>query len=127
MTNNNEQVKLITSNIILYCKKWEETAHFYKKQLCLEVLFDTDWFIEFSLITNSRLSIADEKRSSIKSSSQKGITITLQVNNIEVVWNDFKKRDLKPTAISKHPWDAKHFYIFDPEGHRIEIWESVRC
>ena len=23
-------------------------------------------------------------------------------------------------------WNARVFYLFDPEGHRIEIWQSVK-
>ena len=31
---------------------------------------------------------------------------------------------LEPTRIQEHPWDARVFHLFDPEGHRIEIWQS---
>jgi len=37
-----------------------------------------------------------------------------------------KKYGLKPTIIKKHPWNARVFYLFDPEGDRIEIWQSVK-
>jgi len=115
----------LTANIILYCEKWKETVRFYKNTLYLEVIFSSDWFIEFSLNDKSRLSIADQKRTSIKSVNPKGITIALQVKNIDMVWNDFFEKDLNPTQIKNHPWNAKVFYIFDPEGHRIEIWQTL--
>jgi catechol 2,3-dioxygenase-like lactoylglutathione lyase family enzyme len=114
-----------TTNIILYCKYWEKTVQFYRDALVLEVTFSSDWFIEFSLNEKSRLSIAAEARSSIKSAGQKGITITLQVRNIDSIWNDFNKKNLAPTPIKVHPWNAKVFYVFDPEGHRIEIWQTI--
>jgi len=72
----------------------------------------------------SRVSIADEKRASIKSCNGKGITVALEVEDIETVRGDMKKIGLKPTTITKHPWNARTFYLFDPEGHRIEIWEK---
>ena len=118
-------MKIKTINTILYCDKWEETVQFYRDHLNLTVNFSTDWFVEFILGTTSRLSIADEKRSSIKSCNKKGITLSLEVENIDNAWEFAEKAGLNPTMIRKHPWDARLFYLFDPEGHRIEIWQSL--
>ena len=115
---------LINTNTILYCKEWEKTVGFYRDQLGLPIIFSTDFFVEFRLNAMSRLSIANEKRSSIKSCGGMGITITLEVDDIEAVRGYVEKVGLKPTELKKHPWDARVFYIFDPEGHRIEIWQS---
>lgn len=116
--------RLITTNTILYCKEWEETVEFYRDKLKLPIIFATDWFVEFSLNAMSRLSIADEKRSSIKSCGGKGITLTLEIDDIEASWEQAQKNGLKPTRLKEHQWDARVFYIFDPEEHRIEIWQS---
>lgn len=115
----------LTTNVILYCEKWEETVHFYREILFLEVAFSSDWFIEFSLNEKSRLSIADKARSSILRTVPKGITLTLQVRNIDSIWYDFNEKNLEPTPIKSHPWNAKVFYVFDPEGHRIELWQAL--
>ncbi len=119
--------RLITTNTILYCKEWEETVEFYRDKLKLPIIFATDWFVEFGLNAMSRLSIADEKRSSIKSCGGKGITLTLEVDDIEASWEQAKKNGLKPTQLREHQWDARVFYIFDPEEHRIEIWQSSKA
>ena len=119
------QSHLITSNIILYCKEWEKTVHFYKDALQLPITFSTDWFVEFQLTQNSTLSIADERRSSRKSIRGKGITIALEVDDIDDVWKYMDINGLKPTKIKEHPWNARVFYIFDPEKHQIEIWQSL--
>ena len=111
--------------MILYCGEWEKTVKFYKEGLSLPVNFITNWFVEFCLNETSRLSIANEQKSSIKSSEKKGITIALQVENIDEIWENIVKRELKPTKIKHHPWNARVFYLYDPEGHRIEIWQSV--
>ena len=116
--------RLITTNTILYCKEWEETVEFYRDKLKLPIIFATDWFVEFSLNAMSRLSIADEKRSSIKSCGGKGITLTLEIDDIEASWEQAQKNGLNPTRLKEHQWDALVFYIFDPEEHRIEIWQS---
>ena len=73
----------------------------------------------------SRLSVADEKRASIKTSHGKGITLSWEVDRIERAWADVKKYGLEPTPIRKHPWGARFFFLFDPEGHRIEFWQST--
>jgi predicted enzyme related to lactoylglutathione lyase len=110
--------------MILYCSKWELTVRFYKEQIGLPVLFSTDWFVEFHLNQMARLSIADEKKASIKSDERQGVTLALEVEDIETVHEHMKKVGLKPTIIIKHPWNAQIFHLFDPEGHRIEIWQK---
>ncbi len=115
--------KLKTVNTILYCKRWEQTVKFYRDRLGLPVNFSNNWFVEFCLTDGSRLSIADESRASIKSCGGMGITLSLETDAIETVWADFAKSGLEPTEIKEHPWGARVFYFYDPEGHRIEIWQ----
>jgi len=117
---------LISANMILYCKEWDETVRFYRDRIGLPVLLSTDWFVEFGLGPASRLSIADDRHASIKSCASAGITVALQVEDIDSVRTHAKKLGLRPTAIKRHPWDATVFYLFDPEGHRLEIWESLK-
>ena len=116
---------LITVNTILYCRQWPAMVNFYRDQLRLPVNFATDWFIEFYLTDNSRLSIADEKRASIKSASGKGITITLEVEEIEPIHKKLQDAGLMPTRVRQHPWNAKVFHLLDPEGNRLEVWQST--
>ncbi len=111
------------TNTILYCSQWEDTVRFYRDQLKLPVSFSTEWFVEFILNGISRLSIANEKRASVKTSRGKGITLSLEVERIESAWADVRKNGLSPTPIRKHPWGARFFFLFDPEGHRIEFWQ----
>jgi hypothetical protein len=76
-------VKIKSTNTILYCRNWQETVEFYRTGLKLLVLSSNEWFVEFKLNEMSRISVANEARTSIKSSDGKGITISLQVANIE--------------------------------------------
>jgi len=119
------RANLISTNMILYCTRWEETVRFYRDDLNLPVLFAADWFVEFELGAVSRLSIADESRASVKSCGGRGVTLALEVGDIGAVRTDTQRLGLKPTAIKKHPWNASVFYLFDPEGHRIEIWQLL--
>lgn len=116
-------MQIETVNIILYCAKWEEMVAFYQTTLGLQTTTATDWFVEFRLAGTSRLSVADEKRTSIKSGGGKGITIGLQVPDALAARDHFVRAGLNPTAI-KEVWGAQVFYIFDPEGNRIELWSG---
>lgn len=122
MQKNGKAVKIKTSNTIIYCLKWKKTVEFYKNKLNLEILFSNDWFVEFKLTDSSRLSVADSARTSIGSSSGKGLTLTFEVDNIDKTYLFLKEADLNPPSIKDHGWGAKVIYIFDPEGSRIEFW-----
>ncbi|HSM74841.1 MAG TPA: VOC family protein [Desulfobacterales bacterium] len=113
-----------TTNIILYCRKWGPTVRFYRDQLGLTVTFASDWFVEFRLNALSRLSIADEKRATVKSCGGRGVTLALEVEGIAALRESALKSGLAPTAIRSHPWGAWVFYLFDPEGHRLEFWQA---
>lgn len=116
-------MQIISANTILYCRKWEETVAFYQTGLQLPVTVSTEWFVEFQLTTTSRLSVADESRTSIKSSDGKGVTVGLQVEDIVAAHSQLKGAGLNPTAL-KQVWGAEAFYVFDPEGNRIEFWSG---
>ena len=115
-------MKIKTANTILYCRKWKETVVFYKTQLKLQVTTSNEWFVEFKLNDASRLSIADEARSSMDSNDGKGITITLEVDDIETIRLYLNEVGLNPTPIKEHAWGARVIHIYDPEGNRLEFW-----
>jgi uncharacterized glyoxalase superfamily protein PhnB len=114
-----------TANTILYCHAWAETVAFYQDQLGLPITFASDWFVEFALTESARLSIADERRATIKSSHGAGITLTFQVEDADEVWAAFQSAGLKPTPCRTHSWGARTFYLRDPEGNRLEVWSST--
>jgi predicted enzyme related to lactoylglutathione lyase len=114
-------MKIKAANTILYCKKWQETVDFYRNRLKLHVIFSNDWFVEFKINEMSRLSVADEARTSIKSSDGKGITISLQVADIEQTRAELMDAGIVTTPI-KEVWGSKTIYIHDPEGNRVEFW-----
>lgn len=114
-------MKINAVNTILYCRKWDETAAFYRDGLKLLVTSSTDWFVEFKLNESARLSVANETRASIKSGEGKGITISLQVTEIEETRAELIESGLNPGPI-KEIWGSKAFYLHDPEGNRLEFW-----
>jgi catechol 2,3-dioxygenase-like lactoylglutathione lyase family enzyme len=115
----------ITVNTVLYCRKWGEMIRFYRDQLQLPVHFSNNWFMEFLLTPTARLSIANDRHSTVKSAAGNGLTLTLEVDEIEKIHRQMLELGIGPTDIRKHPWDAHVFYLFDPDGNRIEIWQNI--
>jgi len=115
--------RIKTPNTILYCTHSENTVSFYRDVLGLKINFSNDWFTEFLATDTSRISIADEKRTSVKSCRGGGITLAFEVEDIKAYHRAMKEAGFEPPRIKEHPWDEKIFYIYDPEGHRIEIWQ----
>ncbi|MCB0192422.1 MAG: VOC family protein [Anaerolineae bacterium] len=118
-------LQLKTTNTILYCRKWAETVDFYRTLLELPVTFESDWFVEFQLSDTAHISIADERRAGIKSSGGQGVTLTMQVEDIQTIWEWLHSQGINVGPIKSHRWGAKVFYFFDPEGYRLEIWSPT--
>lgn len=116
-------MKIKSANTILYCKQWQETVAFYRDGIKLLALLSNDWFVEFKLNETSRLSVANETRTSVKSGSGKGVTISLQVADLEQTLAELKEAGINSSPV-KEVWGAKAVYVRDPEGNRIEFWEG---
>ncbi len=97
---------------------------FYQTRLQLKVESARDWFIEFKLTRSARLSIADESRASIKSSQGGGITLTFEVSDLTETHRLLQDLGLHPLPVADHSWGARVFYLFDPEGNRLEFWST---
>ena len=116
-------MKIKSTNTVLYCKNWQETVEFYRTGLKLLVISSNEWFVEFKLNEMSRISVANEARTSIDSSGGKGITVSLQVADIEQTQTELMEAGITSTPI-KEIWGAKAIYVHDPEGNRLEFWSG---
>ncbi len=114
-------MRILRTNTILYCNRWAATVRFYRDVIKLPLLLKKEWFVEFQLTHNGCLSVADATRSSICSAGGVGITLSLQVENIEAVHDRMVSDGVDVTPI-KSTWGAKACFVFDPEGTRIELW-----
>lgn len=110
------------TNMILYCDRWAETVAFYRDILDFPIQHQNDWFVEFQLTPQSFLSIAQAERATINSADGDGITLTMQVEDIQHLHAQLEEQSMTVTPIQKK-WGATVFYIHDPEGHRIEFWQ----
>ena len=111
-----------SANTILYCRRWSETVAFYQNVLNLPITYRSDWFIEFKVTAGAYISVADERRATLKSNLGQGLTLTFQVEDIDAAWQHLYQGGAVPGPIKDHAWGARVFYFFDPEGHRLELW-----
>ena len=110
------------SNTIVYCDQWEQTVTFYGDELGLDIAFQNDWLVEFRLTATSFVSVADQSRTTISGAACEGITLSLQIDDIEALHRDVVRKGLAPTDIRPQVMGADVFYLRDPAGTRIEFW-----
>ncbi|MDN3509952.1 MAG: VOC family protein [Candidatus Jettenia sp. CY-1] len=117
-----ESIRVV--NTILYCRCWQETVAFYRDTLGFPITFRNDWFIEFKVNDCARLSVANEKRATIKSANGQGLTLAFQVDKADEAWQWLFAKGIRIGKIADHPWGGRSFFLFDPEGNRLEIWSA---
>ena len=116
-------MKILAANTILYCRHWEQSRHFYRDVLQLQISFQKDdWFIEFSVNGAAHLSIADATKCTIAPGDGVGITLSFFVQDLRGAQAVFTEHGITTTEIKAKGWRAPYFYVHDPEGTRIEFW-----
>jgi catechol 2,3-dioxygenase-like lactoylglutathione lyase family enzyme len=113
--------KIKRSNTILYCRNWEVTVKFYRDVLKFSINHESEWFVEFQLANGTYLSIANEENASIKCAGGRGITLSWQIEGVEKIHRRLNRLGINVSRI-KRIWGSQAFYLFDPEGHRLELW-----
>jgi predicted enzyme related to lactoylglutathione lyase len=116
-----QPLKITRTNTILYCDRWNATVGFYRDVVKLPVLMEKTWFTEFQLTGSGCLSVVDATHASIRSAHGAGITMSWRVENIDAVHACMVAEHIDVTPI-KITWGARTFFLFDPEGNRIELW-----
>lgn len=111
-------------NTILYCEVFAPTVDFYHRQLGLRVTFSNDWFVEFALGDHSALSIADASRTTIPAAAGKGMTLSIEVTDLDALRQRLADVGVEPTPLSQR-FGSDVFDVRDPEGHRIEFWSRL--
>lgn len=108
-------------NTILYCDAFAPTVDFYHRQLGLRVTFSNEWFVEFALGDRSSLSIADASRATIPAAGGNGMTLSIEVADLDDVRQRLVDVGAEPTLPTQR-FGSDVFDVHDPEGHRIEFW-----
>lgn len=118
------RLEFTRNNVILYCRRWADTVDFYRHCLGLKQTFGNDWFIEFQMTTASFVSIANSARATVQDVRGQGITLSLQVNNLDQARQRLSSLDVDVGKVTSR-WGSPVCYLRDPEGHRIELWQNT--
>jgi catechol 2,3-dioxygenase-like lactoylglutathione lyase family enzyme len=111
------------ANTILYCERWADTVAFYRRLLGATVVFANDWFVELAVTDGASVSIADAGRASITSSGGAGLTLSWQVADVVRVREELVAAGVAVSDVRRR-FGAPVVDLFDPEGHRVELWSS---
>lgn len=114
-------MRIKRTNTILYCDRWDPTVRFYRDLIQLPVLVEKEWFVEFELHDHACLSVADAARTSISGSAGAGLTLSWRITDIEAVHQAMIAAGVEAAPL-KLNWGRQAFFMFDPEGNRIELW-----
>ena len=109
------------ANFILYCDRWRETVDFYRGVLGLTETFSNEWFVEFRLGAATSVSIVDAARTSINPVQGQGMTLSIEVPDLDAARRTLDRRGAQPSPTVIR-FGSRVFDVHDPEGHRIEFW-----
>lgn len=124
MKRGSTVLRLKTANTVLYCHKWQQTVAFYRDTLQLPITFNNDWFYEFALTPTACVSIANASRATIEAVEGQGITLAWQVESIAAQRAWLLSKGV-PVGPIHSRFGSAVCYFYDPEGHRLELWEPV--
>lgn len=74
------------------------------------------------MTANASLSVANEQRTSVESARGQGLTLAFQVEEADATWQSLMARCVNVGKIADHPWGVRAFFLFDPDGNRLEVW-----
>lgn len=77
--------------------------------------------MEFRVSEQSYLSVADEGRTSVRSSGGDGVTVSFRVEDAEGLRRELIAKGAVP-GVMRQVWGSRAFFIRDPEGNRLEFW-----
>lgn len=113
-------------NTILYTDRFDECRSFYQAMPGFAVNVSMDWFVEFRA-GPAFVSIAQASRTRIDAGDGTGLTLTFRVDDADVAHRALREAGFTPDEPGDHAWGARTFYLYDPDGRRIEFWSSLEA
>lgn len=118
-------MRVLRANVILYCERSVETSAFYRSLLGdAAITFENEWFVELAVGDGSFVSIADAAHATIAPAAGAGITLSWQVDDVRRTRDELVATGFEPSEV-RHRFGSPVVDLFDPEGHRIELWSRV--
>ncbi|MFV1884636.1 MAG: VOC family protein [Balneola sp.] len=115
-------------NAGIITEKFNETKEFYTNILGFGVSFENDFYLLMHTPDKSaEISFLKPYHPTQKPIFQspftgKGVYLTIEVDNVDEVYKQFKSKNIKPEIeIRDEVWGDRHFAIVDPNGIGIDI------
>ncbi|WP_367897709.1 VOC family protein [Leptospira sp. WS58.C1] len=108
--------------------KLKETKEFYVNKLGFRIVFENDWYILLST-PNGKHEISflipdlpSQHPAFQKEYSGFGMYITIETEDVDSLYSEFKKKDLNILLdLKEEEWGDRHFAISDPNGIGIDF------
>ena len=111
---------------VVFCAQWEACAAFYGGTLGLPETDRRDGFVEFAVAPGACIGLIDvADRPGYGDPSRTPGLLALQTDDIHTLHRRLSSRLAALPRIRRHPWGALVFEISDPEGRRIEFWQTA--
>lgn len=118
-------MRVVRANVILYCERFAETVAFHRALLGDgAVTFENDWFVELAVGEGAYVSIADSARATIAPAGGAGITLSWEVDDVRSTRDELVAAGVEVSEV-RHRFGSPVVDLFDPEGHRIELWSRA--
>lgn len=114
----------LTSNItFLYFDDFPAAQRFFVDTLGLEIVYDPVWATVYRLGSKSFIGAVDASSGSIEVNARGGVLVSFTVTNIEKVYEEFAKLELKDLSPIKtvKGIPLRSFFFTGPEGYKFEV------
>lgn len=108
-----------------------ESRDFYVSLFQFKPVFDVDWYVHLQSANDPQQQLAFVRRdhSSVPSAfrqSPRGVVVTVEVDAVDAVYREAKRRDLKIVQeLRDEEFGQRHFMTIDPNGLLVDVVQTI--
>ncbi len=115
---------------MVYSNQLAQSKEFYTELLGFEIEFDSDWFINLVGGVDKQFELGIQQfdheliPEAFRARAQ-GLSIALEVENVDEIYERFRSRSDLVTAIADEEYGQRHFMCVDPNGVLLDICTPI--
>ena len=115
---------------VVYSNQLAQSKEFYTELLGFEIEFDSDWFINLVGGVDKQFELGIQQfdheliPEAFRARAQ-GLSIALEVENVDEIYERFRSRSDLVTAIADEEYGQRHFMCVDPNGVLLDICTPI--
>jgi len=118
----NELTRVSEFRLKLYPKDFYLVKNFYKETLEFDITHEWDREESKGVMFDTGIAIIELLYPGDAYESSKGINLSLEVGDVQQLWEKFKDQDFVAYKIKHNSWGDTSFGVYDPEGFRITFF-----